>query len=151
VGLPSQRDCSMWQFNDGGRAAAGYRGSTRDCVCRAISIATEIPYTEVYALIESTSKCERPRGGKMGSNPRNGVHIPTIRKLMNALGWVWTPTMAIGQGCKVHLKAEELPKGRLVVSVSKHLCAVVDGVIHDNHDPSREGTRCVYGYWQRCN
>lgn len=42
----------------------------------------------------------------------------------------------------------ELPPGRLVVSVSKHLTAVVDGVIHDRYDPSRDGTRCVYGYWR---
>jgi len=55
--------------------------------------------------------------------------------------------MRIGQGCTVHLRAEELPGGRLVVRVTRHLCAVVDGVIHDTHDPSRKGTRCVYGYW----
>jgi hypothetical protein len=27
--------------------------------------------------------------------------------------------------------------------------AVVDGVIHDTSDCSREGTRFVYGYWQK--
>jgi hypothetical protein len=67
---------------------------------------------------------------------------------MKQLGWMWTPTMQIGSGCTVHLRADELPPGRLVVSVSKHLTAVIDGVIHDTHDCSRRGTRCVYGYWQ---
>jgi len=57
--------------------------------------------------------------------------------------------MFVGQGCKVHLRAGELPKGRLIVAVSKHLVAVVDGVVHDNHDPSRNGKRCVYGYWTK--
>ena len=56
--------------------------------------------------------------------------------------------MAIGQACKVHLSSDELPSGRLVVSVSKHVTAVIDGVIHDTHDPGRDGTRCVYGYWK---
>ena len=37
---------------------------------------------------------------------------------------------------------------QIVVSVSKHLTAVIDGVIHDTHDCSRSETRCVYGYWQ---
>ena len=23
-----------------------------------------------------------------------------------------------------------------------------DGVVHDTYDPSRDGTRCVYGYWR---
>jgi hypothetical protein len=27
------------------------------------------------------------------------------------------------------------------------LCAVIDGVIHDTFNPSRGGSRCVYGYW----
>jgi hypothetical protein len=26
---------------------------------------------------------------------------------------------------------------------------VIDGVIHDTHDCSRGGTRCVYGYWRK--
>ncbi len=70
------------------------------------------------------------------------------RMFMNSLGWAWTPTMQIGSGCTVHFRADELPSGRLVVSVAKHLTAVIDGVIHDTHDCSRRGTRCVYGYWQ---
>jgi hypothetical protein len=55
--------------------------------------------------------------------------------------------MQIGSGCKVHLRDGELPTGRLVVFVSKHYTAVIDGVIHDTYDPSRAGTRCVYGYF----
>lgn len=55
--------------------------------------------------------------------------------------------MQIGSGCQVHLREDELPSGRLIVKVSKHLTAVINGVIHNSHDPSRDGTRCVYGYW----
>ena len=70
--------------------------------------------------------------------------------------------MFIGSGCKVHLLAEELPSGRLIVRLSGHLCAVIDGVIHDTHDPQRAtlifdpgcaqgriAQRCVYGYWSK--
>jgi hypothetical protein len=57
--------------------------------------------------------------------------------------------MHIGRGCTVHLRAEELPTGRLVVSLSKHVTAVVNGVIRDTYDPSRGGTRCVYGYFTK--
>jgi hypothetical protein len=56
--------------------------------------------------------------------------------------------MSIGSGCTVHLRDGELPMGRLIVSVSLHLVAVIDGIIHDTHDCSRDGTRCVYGYWR---
>lgn len=68
---------------------------------------------------------------------------------MTGLGWTWIPTMGVGTGCKVHMAAGELPMGRIIVKVSKHYSTVIDGVIHDAFDPSRNGTRCVYGYWRK--
>jgi hypothetical protein len=59
--------------------------------------------------------------------------------------------MFVGQGCKVHLKKEELPMGTLIVSCSKHLTVVIDGALNDIFDCSRNGTRCVYGYWTKEN
>jgi hypothetical protein len=56
--------------------------------------------------------------------------------------------MSIGSGCRVHLRDGELPPGRLVVKVSRHYAAVIGGVLHDTHDSTRGGTRCVYGYWR---
>src|ERR1700693_3060193 len=138
-----------FQFDDGGRSAAGYKGKTGDWVVRSIAIATGLPYQQIYDLVNGASACERTGTRKRGkSNARTGVYKTSIKRVMKSLGWVWTPTMQIGSGCTVHLRADELPSGRLVVSVSKHLTAVIDGVIPDTHDPSRRGTRCVYGYWQ---
>lgn len=69
---------------------------------------------------------------------------------MTSYGWRFIPTMGIGTGCTTHLRDGEIPMvGRIVCNVSKHYVAVVDGVIQDTFDPSREGTRCVYGYWIR--
>lgn len=133
--------------DDGGRKAAGYTGTTSDCVCRAIAIATERPYQEIYDLINEFGKREHKTERKGKSSARTGVYKDTIRKVMAHLGWKWVPTMQIGKGCTVHLKDGELPMGRLVVSVSKHEVAVIDGVIHDLSDCSRDGTRCVYGYY----
>lgn len=143
-----------FQLDDGGRAAAGFRGQTGDCVCRAIAIATELPYADVYAALNEAALRERPRVAGSGrarkrSSARTGVQIPTIRKYLASIGWRWIPTMQVGSGCKVHLREEELPSGRLIVSVSRHLVAVIDGVVHDTHDPARDGTRCVYGYYTR--
>lgn len=137
-------------YNDGGRSSAGFKGTTGDCVTRAIAIATERPYAEVYSLVNKHASKERGSAKRRGkSSARTGVYKPTIRRVMESLGWAWVPTMTIGSGCKVHLRAEELPKGRLVVSVSKHSVAVIDGVIHDIFDPSRDGARCVYGYFHK--
>ena len=137
-----------YEYNDGGRSEAGYKGSTGDCVVRAISIASQRPYQEVYELVNSYASNEYKSRVSKKSNARTGVRKSTIRKMMQDLGFVWTPTMKIGSGCKVHLIESELPEGRLVVQVSKHITAVLDKVIHDTYDPSRDGTRCVYGYWR---
>lgn len=135
-------------MNDGGRAAAGYRGHAGDCAVRSAAIATGRPYAEIYAAINALAKSERTGKRKRRvSNAREGVYPQTLHKLLVSMGCTWVPTMAIGQGCTVHLRADELPAGRMVVRVSKHYTAMIDGVVHDTHDPRRSGTRCVYGYW----
>lgn len=136
-----------WIYHDGGRTDAGYTGEADDCVCRAIAIAAEVEYSVVYAAINAHARSERPRAGRSRSSARTGVAIQTWRRYLADLGWTWHPTMHIGAGCTVHLRADELPHGRLIVQVSKHVVAMIDGVIFDTHDPSRDGTRCVYGYY----
>jgi hypothetical protein len=127
----------FWE-SDGGRAQAGFRGKTNDCAVRAIAIATRTPYKEVYnALKDATNNL-----------PRKGVPRSVYDAYLTARGWVWTPTMTIGSGCTVHMRKDELPEGRLIVRLSGHLSAVVWGVVHDTEDPSRGGSRCVYGYYK---
>lgn len=138
-------------YNDGGRADAGFKGVAGDCCCRAFAIATQKPYKEVYDLINAIGKeneTKKNRKGSGKSTARNGVYKSDAKKVAEALGMEWVPTMSIGQGCKTHLKAEELPKGRIVCNVSRHYVAVIDGVINDTFDCSRGGSRCVYGYWK---
>lgn len=141
-------------YDDGGRAAAGYKGSAGDCVARSVAIVTGKPYAEIYKFLSSGAGNERRT---RGATARNGIHTKRkwFREFMKALGFTWTPTMGIGTGCKVHLHDGELPMGRLVVAVSKHYTAVLGGVIHDTHNPQRTtlwedgriSRRCVYGYW----
>lgn len=135
-----------YQFNDGGRAAAGFKGTAGDCVTRAVAIASGRPYAEVYAAL---SKGQGEQRKSKGRTARNGVNTKRkwFRDYMASIGAKWTPTMQIGSGCKVHLRADELPGGRIIAAVSRHYVAVIDGVIHDNHNPARAGERCVYGYW----
>jgi len=141
-----------WIKDDGGRAEAGYKGTTGDCCVRAIAIVTGKPYQEVYDALNEISKEERwkkRRGKKVKSDARTGVFKRTSRKYIESLGYKWTATMHIGSGCKVHMKADELPSGRLIIKASRHMTAVIDGVVHDTYDPSREGARCVYGYFKK--
>lgn len=152
--------------NDGGRAAAGYKGHAGDCVTRAIAIASGKPYQEVYDRLAAGNAAQR-KGKERKSKSRTGrktaLHgIFTKRQWFKAymaeLGFKWVPTMTIGSGCAVHLAEGELPMGKIIARVTRHYTAVIDGVIHDTYDPQRttietvDGIerryeRCVYGYW----
>jgi len=132
-----------WVYDDGGRSKY-FKGETGDCVCRAIAIATEQDYKQTYRDLAELNK---KRYGKKSA--RNGVHRDDIKQYLASLGWIWKPTMGIGTGCRVHLRKDELPSGRIVCSLSRHIVAVVDGVVHDTYDSTRDGERCVYGYWYK--
>ncbi len=138
-----------YQYNDGGRAAAGYKGTTGDCVCprdchrdRA-SLPGDLRPHQRLRQARAQGEAEARAEQRAYRGPQ-GHHSPRDR---GELGWVFVPTMGIGTGCRVHLRADELPRGRLIVNFSRHMSAVIDGVVHDIHDPCRDGTRCVYGYW----
>lgn len=93
-------------FHDGGRAAAGYRGATGDCVTRSIAIATGRPYQEVYEALNRLAQSERTgKRKKKRSNSRAGVFRKTYQRYLESLGWRWTSIISIGSGCQVHLEA----------------------------------------------
>lgn len=133
-----------WKLNDGGREAAGFRGDAGDCVTRAVAIATGRDYREVY---DELAQLVKDSGG--AKSARNGIPKKLVRQYIVSQGFEWVPTMKVGQGTTVHLKGDELPGGTIIASVSKHVVAVIDGVLHDTHNPSRGGSRCVYGYYRK--
>ena len=122
---------------------------------RAIAIAAGLDYQYVYdAMAEGNAdqrQTKRSRRKKSCGRRTANHGIWTTRKWfkdwMVKHGFVWVTCMTIGSGCKVHLRREDLPMGRIIVRVTRHYCAVIDGIIHDTYDCSRDGTRCVYGYW----
>ena len=166
--------------DDGGRAAAGFEGRAGDCVSRAIAIVAGLPYREVYDALSAGCRAQRvTKRTRRRASARGGVNTNRkwFREYMAALGFQWVPTMCIGSGCRIHLTDGELPAGRLIVALSRHYTAVIDGVIHDTYDPQREvhcitpnigqplkpgewvnangvcsiSRRCVYGYWVRAD
>lgn len=163
-------------LHDGGRAAAGFAGKAGDCVARAVAIATQQPYAEVYKALAGVNAEFRGKHRKAAKrSARNGIFTQSVafKRYMKSLGWKFVATMGIGTGCRVHLHEGELPMGRLIVSLSRHYTAVIDGDIYDTYDPRRDACviepdngrelkpgesrnengiwrvarRCVYGYW----
>lgn len=165
-------------YDDGGRTEAGFKGETGDCVARSIAIAAGLPYRDVYDALSEGCRTQRvTKRVKRKASARNGVYtgLKWFKEYMETLGFEWIATMGIGTGCKVHLVKDEIPsQGRIIAVVSKHYTAIIDGVIHDIHNPQREvhtitpyrgqelkpgetlnvngvcsiRRRCVYGYWR---
>jgi hypothetical protein len=140
-----------YKFNDGGRAEAGFKGTTGDCATRAIAIATGMSYQDTYDLVNRYCALEKPSKTRKGkSNARTGVHTVTFKKIVSDLGFTWHPLNFIGSHAKAHMIGEELPlAGTYILNVSKHYTTLVDGVVQDTFNPSRQGTRMVYGYWYK--
>lgn len=140
-------------FDDGGRSKY-FKGTGGDCVARSIAIVTGKDYLDVYnALADGNASQRKSKNSKSSHGKRTALRgISTKRKwfkdLMKSWGFEWVATMKVGQGCTTHLIEDDLPKGRIIVKVTGHFVAVIDGVIYDTFDPSRDGSRCVYGYWK---
>lgn len=137
-----------WVYDDGGRSNY-FKGVTGDCVCRAISIAMNKDYKEIYDLINMYAEEYRnTENSEDNSHARYGVSKELTHKILTDLGYKWIPKMFFGKGCKTHLRDGEIPKkGNIIVCVSKHLTCVKNNVIYDTFDPSRKGNRCVYGLY----
>jgi hypothetical protein len=154
--------------DDGGRSksgiarARGCKDETSDCVARAIAIATQKPYLEVWNALTAAAVRHVAAGGKSdwakwarrsrgarAFHADQGVHNEVSGPYLESLGWKFTSTKHLPRGKGVHLRADELPRGRLVVDMRRHFTAVIDGDLHDTHDCSDDGRRRIRGYWSR--
>jgi hypothetical protein len=95
-------------FDDGGRAAAGFRGEAPgDCVVRAIAIAIDLPYRDVYTGLYSITRgyAEQHKNslarliGFRGATPRNGVPTEIIH-LYGYTAGTGCQRRARGRGCR---------------------------------------------------
>lgn len=132
-----------YQYNDGGRAEAGFKGNADDCVTRAIAIATKKPYQDVRKeLMEckkkwmNTSRSRHAKSCKT-SSVRNGTERDVWKPYLESLGWVKHNQIKFGSSNRKELVKENLPEGTVIVQVRKHIMTVIDHVVHDTWD-SRE-------------
>lgn len=108
-------------WNDGGRSASGFVGSTGDCVTRAIAIATGIAYRDVY----------KDLGVAAAKTPRNGVQLHVVSDYLQRAGWTHEGST------QTPFEKAFLPRGVVIVHLvtqgrgCSHMCTVIDHVIHD--------------------
>ena len=124
----SDIESELLEENDGGRKAAGHKGSVRDCVIRGLAIGTGIPYQQVWDYFNG--ECEPDQSPDDGNS--NIIVLPYLERM----GWMIEPWREeygeYGETVAEVARAE----GRLaIICCSRldlsHLTVVADGKIHD--------------------
>ena len=145
-----------WEYHDGGRKAAGFRGKAGDCVTRALSIALDLDYRGLYdglakgnrTFWEARAKrAKNPRHakvyeGRISATARNGSSPQVFEPVLAEAGWV---KVKFPKGSRL----SDLPTDALlVVSLRSHLVVVDHGVIRDTFDSSYGYNRPAFSYWR---
>lgn len=129
-----------FQFNDGGRKEAGYKGLVGDCVVRAVVIANDLDYKTTYRKI-SLINANTGRGKTV----RRGVIPSLTNQTLRDLGWKKLP-----MDRKLRFRADNLPKRKkLIIQTRRHVCAVIDGVLMDTWDSTKSGDALIESIWVR--
>lgn len=127
----------MFNYNDGGRSKAGYKGIVGDCAARALSIAKDINYKTAYDIIAK----ENANFG-YAKSARNGVHKIVFDKVLKDFGMKWYPAPKFN---KRKAKCLDMPTGMVIARQARHFVAVFNGIPQDIWNSS---DKMVYGYWK---
>lgn len=125
-----------FNFNDGGRSKAGYKGSARDCGARAMAIALNIDYKIAYLTLAQANK---DKG--FAKSARDGIYKDVYSDVLKKYGWIWKASPKfVGRKAK----CSDMPTGCVIARQAGHFVAVIDGIPNDTFDSSQ---KIVYGYW----
>lgn len=135
--------------NDGGRADAGFKGSTGDCGIRAAAIVLDKPYKEVYDALQEIQTAFNAKKRNLKPSHRyvrNGVWKEVMHTYVTSFGAEWVPLASIGgEVVRVHDVAERWPNHRIVMRLARHFSAMVGGVNLDTW--AQIPVKRVYGIW----
>ena len=127
-----------FKYNDGGRKAAGFKGTAGDCGARAMAIALGLDYKAVY---KELAQANADRG--YAKSARNGIYKDVFADVLKRHGWVWKQAPKF-EGRKA--RCSDMPPGVVIAKQARHFVAVIDGVAHDIWDCTH---KMVYGYWAK--
>ena len=121
-----------FKFNDGGRSLAGFKGTTGDCVTRALSIflGKGQPdgdlYKRVYKVMAAANKATR--GEKTA---RKGIYKKDYDRIFQEHGLT---KVRVPRGTKPTYTEVWEKYGNCIVKTTKHVSAIIDGDLHDIWD-----------------
>ena len=127
-------------YNDAGRKQSRPK-ETLDCTVRALAISTNTDYVVAHDFLKE-------RGRKC----RKTFLFPKKRSNDCALGYefVWMPFPLLCGKRRMSPErfARKFSTGVYICKTTKHVYAVVDGVINDTEKIDWFDGKCVYGCWE---
>ena len=127
-----------YNFNDGGRAKAGYKGSAGDCGARAMAIALGLNYKTAYNELAQANK---DKG--FAKSARNGIYKDIYADVLAKHGWTWNSAPKfVGRKAK----CSDMPTGTVIARQAGHYVAVINGIPQDIWNSS---DKMVYGFWSK--
>lgn len=125
-----------FEYNDGGRRNY-FKNQGEDCAVRAISIATERNYLEVYKELSSLNL-------KYVNIDEFGTMKKACHEYLINNGWKWHK---LKKEYKLQKDNHIIPiKGKVICQMSSHMTTVVNGVIQDTFLPHNY---YFYGYYTK--
>ena len=126
-----------YEYDDGGRRDAGYKGDTGDCVVRAIAIASGAPYQDVYDAM-AQAMCRhgyRASGNAYGQGKRHSRGQRPARQVQtDVMAEYGFEKVKLPKGPKPTYEEAHARYGDCIVSTTKHVCALVGGALRDTSD-----------------
>lgn len=127
-----------YRYDDGGRAAAGFKGHTGDCVVRAIAILTGVPYADIYRRVAAAMR----HGGYSASGngyrqkPRRGLRPRmSARRIQNLVKTSYgLRRVNLGCGPRPTYTEAWLLHGDCLVGTARHISAIIDETLRDTFD-----------------
>ena len=117
-----------YEFDDGGREAAGYRGSARDCAARALAIASGADYRDCYAALAEANARYEANGRR---SARNGIDRRASDRVKKAFGFT---KVKLPKGPRPTYTEAYERYGDCMVTTTRHICAIIDGTLRDTFD-----------------
>lgn len=121
--------------SDGGRGASRRPKQSNDCTVRALAIARNMAYDDAYDLLaEAGRKCAR------GFHLQHWLNDQPFARKMAFQAVKGQRRMNPAAFCA------RFTKGRYICRASKHVFAVIDGVLYDT--ARNRPDRCIYTAWE---
>ena len=123
-----------YSYTDGGQQAAGYEEHPGDYIVRAISIALNLNYKDIYQILNELSVEYASADARKDSILCAGAYLEVMESQIPSDGFV-------KQKGEIRLDDERLKKGtyilRLAIRGRTHIVCIKDGVLFDKWDSRR--------------